>query len=136
MASTFNKFQPFVADIANKIYNLGSDQLVVALSDVAPTATNHILSDITQISYTNLSSRNIATTSSIQTSGTYNLILQNLMLTASGTVPQFRYIIIYDSTTPSGNLIGWYDNGSEVNLVNGQTITFSFDQTNGLISIA
>lgn len=133
--ATFNKFNTFVADVANKVHNLGSDQLTVALSDAAPVATNTVLANITQISYTNLSSRNITTTSSAQTSGTYNLKLTNLTLTASGTVAQFRYIVIYNSTTGSGNLIGWYDYGSEVNMANGDTFTISFDGTNGLISI-
>lgn len=134
--ATFNKFNFFVQDVANKIHNLGSDQLAVALTDVAPTATNHVLADLTQISYTNLSSRNITTTSSTQTSGTYNLKLNNLTLTASGTVAQYRYIVIYNSTAASGNLIGWYDNGSEVNLINsGDIFAINFDATNGLISI-
>ena len=134
--ATFNKFQPFVADVANKVHNLGSDQLTVALTDVAPTATNHVLADLTQISYTNLSTRNITTTSSTQTSGTYNLKLTNLVLTASGTVAQFRYVVIYNSTAASGPLIGWYDYASEVNMANTDTFTISFDGTNGLISIA
>ena len=134
--ATFNKFNYLVQDVANKVHNLGSDQLTVALTDVAPTATNHVLADITQVSYTNLSTRNITTTSSTQTSGTYNLKLSNLTLTASGTVAQFRYIVVYNSTAGSGNLIGWYDFGSEVNMVNSDTFAISFDGTNGLISIA
>ena len=133
--ATFNKFQSFVANVANGTYNLGSDQLVVALTDSAPTATNNSLSDITQISYTNLSSRNITTSSSTQTSGTYNLKLSNLILSASGAVAQFRYVVIYDSVPGSHQLIGWYDYGSEVNMNNGDTFAISFDGTNGLISI-
>ena len=133
--ATYNKFQIFVADIANKVHNLGSDQLTVALTDSAPVATNTVIANITQISYTNLSTRNITTTSSTQTSGTYNLKLTNLTLTASGTVPQFRYVVIYNSTAASGNLIGWYDYGSEVNMVSGDTFAISFDGTNGLISL-
>ena len=37
MASTYNKINLFVADLANKAHNLGSDQLAVALTDTAPT---------------------------------------------------------------------------------------------------
>lgn len=133
--ATFNKFNFFVQDIANKIHNLGSDQLTIALTDSAPGATNHVLADITQVSYTNLSSRNITTISSTQTSGTYNLKLTNATLNATGTVAQFRYIVIYNSTAASGNLIGWFDNGSEINLTNGQALNVNFDATNGLLSI-
>jgi hypothetical protein len=133
--ATYNKFNAFVADIANKVHNLGSDQLTVALSDTLPVSTNSVIANITQISYTNLSSRGITTSSSTQSSGTYNLKLTNLTLTATGTVAQFRYIIIYNSTASGGPLIGWYDYGSEVNLINGDSFAISFDGTNGLLSI-
>ena len=116
MSASFNKFNSFVANVANKKYNLGSDQLAVALTDVAPTASNNALTDLTQISYTNLSSRNITTISSTQSGGTYNLKLTNLILTATGTVQQFRYVVIYDSAATGYELIGWYDYGSEVNI--------------------
>lgn len=133
--ATYNKFNAFVADIANKVHNLGSDQLTIALTDSAPSATNTVLSNISQISYTNLSTRNITTSSSTQTSGVYNLKLSNITLTASGVVPQFRYVVIYNSTAASGNLIAWYDNGAEVNMVLGDSFVISFDNTNGLLSI-
>ena len=131
----FQKFQPFVADIANKVHNLGTDQLTVALTNTVPVNTNHVLTDLTQISYTNLSSRNITTTSSTQAAGVYSLILTNLTLTASGTVAAFRYVVIYNSTAASGNLIGWYDYGSSITIQNGDTFAINFDQVNGLIQI-
>lgn len=133
--AAFNKFNFFVQDIANKIHNLGSDQLTIALTESVPVSTNHVLADLTQVSYTNLSTRNITTSSSTQSSGTYNLKLTNLTLTASGTVAQFRYVVVYNSTAASGNLVGWYDYGSEVNLTSGDTFLISFDSTNGLISL-
>lgn len=136
MSLAFTKLQNFVADIANGVYILNADQLAVALTDVAPTATNRLLSDLTQISYTNLSSRNITTTSSVETSGTYNLKLNSLTLTANGTVDQFQYIVIYDTIPSGGRLIGWFDYGSEVKMLSGDTLPITFDGTNGLLSIA
>ncbi len=133
--ASFTKLNFFVQDIANKVHNLGSDQLTVALTNVAPTATNHVLADLTQISYTNLSSRNITTTSSTQTSGTYSLILNDLTLTASGAVATFQYVVIYNSTAASGNLIGWYNNGSTVTMANGDTFICDFDNVNGLLQL-
>jgi len=82
--ATFNKFNSFVEAIAEGVHNLGTGQLVVALTNSAPTAANTVLADITEISYTNVSTRNITTSSSAQTSGTYKLILTDLVLTASG----------------------------------------------------
>lgn len=137
--ATFNKFNAFVEHLAEKVHNLASDQLVVALTNTAPTASNSVLADLTQISYTNLSSRNITTTSSSQTSGTYRLILTDLTLTASGgSVGPFRYVVIYNDTptSPADPLIGYYDYGSSITLASGESLTIDFDGTNGLLSLA
>lgn len=124
--ATYNKFNSFVEALAEKVHNLGSDQLVVALSNSAPVATNTQLSDITQIAYTNLSSRNITTSTSSQTSGTYSLVLNDLTLTASGAVATFRYVIIYNDTATNDELIAWYDYGSSITMANTETFLIDF----------
>lgn len=137
--ATFNKFQPFVEAVAEKKHNLGSDQLVVALCAAAnaPTASMAQLSELTTISYTNLSSRNITTSSSAQSSGTYKLVLTDLVLTASGgSVAAFRYVVIYNDTATNDDLIGYYDYGSDLTLANGETLTIDFDGSAGVLTIA
>lgn len=134
--ASFNKFQCFVEDVAEKKHNLGSDQLVVALTNVAPVATNTVLANLTQVSYANCSSRNITTTSSAQTSGTYKLVLQDLVLTASGAVGPFRYVVIYNDTASNDELIGWYDYGSSISLANAETLTIDFDAAGGVLTLA
>lgn len=134
--ATFNKINAFVADLGSKVHNLGTDQLTIALTNTAPAGTESVLANLTQISYTNLSSRNITTTSWSQTSGTAKLVVADLTLTASGAVAAFRYVYIYNSTAASGNLIGYYDYGSSVTLASGDTFTIDFDQTNGVLTIA
>lgn len=135
--ATFNKFNSFVEALAEKVHNLGSDQLVVALCAAAnaPVAGNTVLANLTQIAYTNLSSRNITTSSSGQTAGTYKLVLADLVLTASGAVGPFRYVVIYNDTAANDELIGWSDHGSDVTLANGETYTVDFDGTNGLFTL-
>jgi hypothetical protein len=107
----------------------------VALTNTLPTASNSVLADISQISYTNLSSRNITTTSSSQTSGLYKLILADLTLSATGAVGPFRYVVIYNSTAASGNLIAWFDYGSSISLANGDTLTIDFDPSTGILQL-
>lgn len=125
--ATFNKFNSW-AEVMVEGANLGTDQFVVALTNTAPTASNSVLADITQITYTNLSSRNLTTTGSSQTSGTYTLAFSDLVLTASGAVGPFRYVVIYDDTvtSPADPLVGWYDYGSSISLANGETFTIDF----------
>src|ERR1700720_2827204 len=48
--AAFNKFNAFVADVANKVHNLGSDTLKVMLSNTLPTSANAVKADITEIS--------------------------------------------------------------------------------------
>lgn len=134
--ATFTKFHSFVEALAEKVHNLGSDQLAVALTNSAPLQSNTVLADITQISYTNLSSRNITVSTSAQTSGTYKLVCTDLVLTASGSVGPFRYPVIYNDTAMNDELIGSYDYGSSISLANGETFTLDFDGTNGLLQIA
>jgi len=132
--ATLNKFNTFVADLANKAHNLGSDQLRIALTNSAPSATDTVLQ--TEVSYTNLSGSNptyITTTSSTQTGGTYKLILNPLTLTATGTVGAFRYIEIYNQT--ASKVIGWLDYGSSLTLANGDLFIVNFDTTNGFLTL-
>jgi hypothetical protein len=134
--AAFTKFNSFVEALAEKSHNLGSDQLTVALTSVAPSASNSVLTDLTQIAYTNLSSRNVTTSTSAQTSGTYKLVCTDLVLTASGTVETFRYVVLYNNTATNDELIGYWDYGSSVTLLNTETFTIDFDGTNGVLTIA
>jgi hypothetical protein len=134
--ATFNKFNSFVEAVAEKVHNLGSDALVIALTNSAPSASNTQLSDITQISYTNLSSRAVTTSTSAQSGGTYKLVCADLVLTASGAVATFRYAVLYNDTATNDELIGYWDYGSSITMANGETFTVDFDGTNGVLQIA
>lgn len=135
--ATFVKFQPFVEHLAEKVHNLGSDTLTVALTNTAPNATDATLSQITQISYTNCSSRALTTSASSQTSGTYKLVIDDLVLTASGgSVGPFRYVVIYNDTAASDQLICYFDYGSSITVAAGETFTLNFDGSAGLLTIA
>jgi hypothetical protein len=122
----FNKIDSFVEALAEKVHNLGSDQLKVAITNSAPSASNTVLTNLTEITYTNLSTRNVVTISSSQTTGTYTLVLTDLVLTASGAVGPLRYIVLYNDTAASDELIGWWDYGSSISLASGETLTVDF----------
>lgn len=135
--AVFNKFQPFVEALAEKSHNLGSDVLTYALTNSAPTAGMAQLSEITQITYTNLSARVPTITSSAQTTGTYKLVLADLVLTASGgTVGPFRYVVLYNDTATNDLLIAFWDYGSSITLQDGETFTVDADASAGILTIA
>ena len=125
--ATYNKFQCFVEDICEKKHNLGSDTLKVALTNSAPAATMTNLAGLTgAIASPALDSVTLTVSSSSQTSGTYKLVLADKIMTASGAVGPFRYVIIYNDTAANDELIAWYDYGSEVTLASGDTFKLDF----------
>ena len=132
--ATFNKFDQFVEDLAKGVHNFTSDAtctVTVALCAAAnaPVASNTVLANLTQIAYTNLSSRVITGITAEQASGTVTFTASDLVLTASGgAVAAFRYVVLYndDPTSPADPLIGWYDYTSDLTLQNGESLTIDF----------
>lgn len=139
--ASFNKFQQFVEDLCKGVHNFTSDAtstITVALCAAAnaPVATNTVLANLTQASYTNLSSRVITGVTAEQATGTVTLTFTDLVLTSSGgTTGPFRYVVFYndDPISPADPLIGWYDLGSDITLADGETLTI--DQTTGLFTL-
>lgn len=136
--ASFTKLNGFVEHLAEGVHNLGSGQLVIALSNTAPgsegtpptgATTACVLANVTQIAYTYCSSRNVTTSSSSQSSGTYALVCSDLVLTASGgSIGPFRYVYLYNDTptSPADPLIGYWDYGSALTVADGETFTVDF----------
>ena len=137
--SSYNKFNCFVADVHNKVHNMGSDTIKVALCAAAnaPVATNTQLSNLTAASLTYLASAVITVSSSTQTSGTYSCVVADKTLTASGgSVGPFRYIVFYNDTSTNKSLICWHDYGSDITLADGESLAIDFDTTNNRLFTA
>lgn len=133
--SAYVKQFPFVENMPEKVFNLGSDTLKVALSNTSFAQSIGTLAGITEITYTNCSARTITVSASSQTSGTYSLVCTDLVLTASGgTVGPFRYVAIYDDTATSDELICSFDYGSSITL--NDTETFTLDFSSSLFTLA
>jgi hypothetical protein len=136
--ATYNKLNGFVEHLAQKVHNLNADAITVALSNTAPgsegtpptgaTATC-ILANVTQVAYTNLSTRVFSGVSATQSAGTLTLAATDLVLTSTGgSTGPFRYIYVYNDTptSPADPLIGYFDYGSSITLADGETLTLDF----------
>ena len=138
--ANYTKFNSFVEAVAEKVHNLGSDQLKVALTNTDPTAaaTNYagLTSPLPTTNLVGATPFNITRTSSSQTSGTYSLVLEDLVLTASGgDVGPFRYVVIYNDTATNDELIGYYDYGASTSITDGNTFTIDFTQSQTLLEL-
>jgi len=134
--AAFVKYNSFAVNLAAGNFTLtdAGSQIKVALSntagDVVP-ASHSALGTITQISYANcnLIAQQDTINVGVETpAGTWDVSGSDVIITATGAVAQFRYIILYDelTTTPVDALIGSWDYGSGVDLANGETFTINF----------
>ena len=135
--ANFITFYSFSEALAEKVHNLGSDTLKLALSNTAPALTNTQFSDITEIASGNGYSAGGATISgvtSLQTLGAYNLAASDLVITATGgAIGPFRYLVIYNETATNNELIGYLDYGSALTLAS--TDTFTAQLSDGILTI-
>jgi hypothetical protein len=128
------KFEEFAQDVFHGEHDMAADQLTVALfpAATAPSASlDAVLADIgTETVYTNLSTRNITLGTSSQTGGTYDLVLNDLTLTASGgPVAAFRYVVVYNDGAAGlvNPLICYFDYGSDLVLADGESLVVDFE---------
>jgi hypothetical protein len=135
--AAFNYFDCFIADLANGVHDLANDTLKVALSTAAPVGTEETLSELSEdlISLANLDTATIVTTSSEQTDGDYKLVVEDLVMTATGAVPSFRYVVVYNDSSTSDSLVCWFDYGEARTMSEDETLTLDFNQDDGLFYI-
>ncbi len=136
--ATFTKFNSLSEALPEKVHNFGADTLKVVLTNSAPSASNTVLANITQIANGNgYTTGGTATTvsSSAQTAGVYKLVCGDVAFTASGAVGPFRYAVLYNDTATNDELIGFWDYGSAITMANGETFTWDADPTTGILTL-
>lgn len=136
--ASYNKFQSWVEFMTEGV-NLGSDTLKVFLTNVAPVNTDSVVGDLTEIAAGNgytAGGLSVTVTSSAQSGGTYKLVADDLVITASGgSIGPFRYIVLYDDTVATDPLICWWDYGAELTLTDGSSLTLDFSAANGVLQV-
>lgn len=133
--AAYTKYHCFVEDMAEKVHNLGSDVLKVALTNTAPNVSTHTgLANITEIAAGNgyTAGGNQATQiSSSQSSGTYSLSLGDpaTWVASGGTIGPFRYAVLYNDTSTGDRLIAYWDYGQSITLQDTETFKADFGAT-------
>lgn len=126
--------------VAKKEIDFETDTFILALTATAnppDETTDEDLTDLTEISYTNLSSRILNVSAVVRTGGTTEVFIDDILLSASGgSVATFRYACIYDDTTTPKHLIAYKDlrvAGVDVALNSGDSHEIRFNQSIGAI---
>ena len=127
--ATYTKYQCFLKDFVDGKHDFTTATLKVALSSAAnaPSASADVkLADITTIAAPAVDNATLTTSSSGWAAGAFKVVVADLTLTATGDVPAFRYVIIYNDTATNKELICYFDYGSEVTLHANDTISLDF----------
>ncbi len=129
----FVKFYQFVEDLSKGVHNLSSDStctIMVALTNSAPSQSNTVLADLTEVNYTYCSSRIVTGVTAEQTLGVVTYTASNLTLTASGgTIGPFRYVSLFNADAIGSALISYADYGSSITINDGGTFLINFGVT-------
>lgn len=125
---TWKMFDAFVEDMPEKVHNLGSDTLKVALTNTLPDqGADGALADITQIGATGgYAAATMTVNSSAQVGGTYSLAHDAVTFTPSGAAfDSARYWVLYNDTAATDELIAYLDYGISYAAPDGQPWTLN-----------
>lgn len=132
--ATVTKFQDFSDQLIRGVHDFDAHTFKIALTNTAPTATNTVLADITQIAAGNGYTTGGATVTITvnEAAGTTTVTGSSTTFTATGgAMATFRYYVLYNdtATAPADALIQFYDHGSAVTLNSGDQFVINFNNT-------
>jgi hypothetical protein len=139
----FNKFNCFCLDVANALHDMktGTAQVYkVYLTNTAPVATNTVYNTPADLSTANgytAGGTTIGTTTGAQASGVFKFTagIQPAWTASGGSIGPYQYAVLYNFTSATKPLIGWWDYGTAITLTNGNTFTVTTDLSNGILTI-
>lgn len=121
--ATLTKFNAFAADRNNGVHDLSSDTIKCALTNTTPSASNTVLANITQITAAGgYAPATVTINSSAQSGGTYTCAFDAFSFAASGAdYDAFQWLVFYNDTAASDQLIGYLNIGVAYVLPDGQS---------------
>ena len=131
--ATYNKFQDFVEQLGKGVHQLhaAGHTLEIYLSNTVPSASlDAAKADLAEIATGNgYTGPQDIVNDYTETGGTGTLTGTDVTITASGgAIAQFQYVVLQNTTptSPLDPLISWWDNGSAVDLADGESFTVDF----------
>ena len=143
--AAFNKFQDFAEQLCLGKHNLNTDALHVYLSNATPSASlDAVKADLAEISAGNgYTADGIDTLNTMaESGGTATVTGTKSVWTASGgSMAAFQYVVLMNFTqaSPLKPLVGWWDYGSALTLLTGETFSIKYnssDTTGTILTVA
>jgi hypothetical protein len=131
--AAFNKFNCFVGDVAHALHDMktGTAQVyAVYLTNTAPVASNTTYNTPADLATANgyiNGGVGIGPITGADPSGTFSFSggTNPSWTAAGGSIGPFEWAVLYNLTSPTKPLIGWWDYGTAITLTNGNTFTVS-----------
>lgn len=130
--AAYNKFEAFTEHLAEGVHNLDADVLKVYLSNAAPSASADVVkADLAEITAQNgypAGGSDVQNATS-RAGGVTSITGVDVPWTASGgSFGPFQYVALYNDTptSPADPLIAWWDYGSPITILNGESFTVDF----------
>jgi hypothetical protein len=141
--ASFNKFNCFVQDVAHALHDMktGTPHVFkVYLTNTAPVATNTVYNTPADLAAGNgyvAGGVSIGAVTGAQVSGVFKFTAgsQPSWTAAGGSIGPFEYAVLYNATSATLPLIGWWDYGTPITLTNGNTFTVATDLVNGVLTL-
>lgn len=128
--ATYNKFQDFVEQLAKGLHHLhaAGDVLNVYLTNNAPSAADDaVKTDLAGITEEHGYAAADIQNDISEAAGVATLTGVDVTFTASGgSFGPFRYAVIYNDTNASDALVCWWDYGSSITVLTGETFKVDF----------
>lgn len=132
--AAFNKFNIFSEDLSEGVHQLHAlgHTLKVYLSNTTPDAAlDAVKADLAEITGGNgyTAGGHDTQNDTSRTTGTTSVTGVDITITAAGgSVGPFRYAVLYNDTptAPADPLIGWWDYGSSITLLAGESFLIDF----------
>lgn len=145
----YNKFNQFVEDLAKKKHDVSADSLKIGLTNTSPNAADTVVDTSTSPDTVKATSNAveiasgfgyveggtaITITTAAQAAGTFTLAGNQVVFTAAGgSIGALRYAYMYNNTggaAATRPVIAWWDYGSSITLLDGETLTVKFNNAN------
>jgi hypothetical protein len=143
--ATFAKFNTFTQEVLKGTHHFGTDTFKIALVASASGVSasgDAVLTDITQIAYTNLTTAPTASfgvdiPEPTTDSGVAKVAVPDITITASGgNGAAWRYAVLYNDSHASKALVGYIDVcGADITILDGLGFLLDFDTSNGTFTI-